>query len=74
MESICSETCLQIDWTRLIYLLTDYTIKQEVSLQVYFYDALIEGLKSIEDFEASNAMALNNMLLGLYAHNLYREV
>lgn len=70
----------QVNWTQLIYLLTKEQIKPmniintAVRVQVYFYDALDQGLKSLEEFKAEDPMQLNNALLGLYARNLYHEV
>lgn len=64
----------QVNWTQLIYLLTKRQIKPEVRVQVYFYDALAQGLKSLEEFKDEDPMQLNNALLGLYARNLYHEV
>ncbi|XP_076634122.1 endothelin-converting enzyme 1 isoform X2 [Colletes latitarsis] len=63
-----------IDWTRLIFMLTKEKIQPEVNVQVYFYDALVQGLKNLEAFEAKDAIGLNNALLGLYAHDVYHKV
>ncbi|XP_076634121.1 endothelin-converting enzyme 1 isoform X1 [Colletes latitarsis] len=62
-----------IDWTRLIFMLTKEKIQPEVNVQVYFYDALVQGLKNLEAFEAKDAIGLNNALLGLYAHDVYHK-
>lgn len=50
------------------------TINTTVRVQIYFYNALDQGLKSLEEFKAEDPMQLNNALLGLYARNLYHEV
>ncbi|XP_034175923.2 endothelin-converting enzyme homolog [Osmia lignaria lignaria] len=63
-----------VNWTQLIYLLTKRQIKPEARVQVYFYDALAQGLKSLEKFKNEDPMQLNNALLGLYARNLYHEL
>lgn len=43
-------------------------------LQIYFQDALIKGLRKLEEFGKEDAMSLNNAIMGLYAHKLYQEV
>ncbi|XP_003707770.2 endothelin-converting enzyme 1 [Megachile rotundata] len=69
-----------VNWTQLIYLLTKEqikpmnTINTTVRVQVYFYNVLDQGLKSLEEFKAEDPMQLNNALLGLYARNLYHEL
>ncbi|XP_068965497.1 neprilysin-1-like [Bombus flavifrons] len=62
-----------INWTHLIYLLTNEKVQPEVKVQVYFYDALSKGLKNLEKFE-EDPMTLHNALLGLYVHNLYHKL
>ncbi|XP_053997931.1 neprilysin-1-like [Hylaeus anthracinus] len=63
-----------VDWTHLIYVLTKAKVLPNAYVQVYFYDALIKGLKNLAEFEARDAAQLNNALLGLYAHNLYHKL
>ncbi|XP_043510483.1 endothelin-converting enzyme 1-like [Frieseomelitta varia] len=63
-----------VNWTQLILLLTNGLVEPNTKVQVYFYDALDKGLKSLEKFGQENSMLLHNALLGLYARNLYQEL
>ncbi|XP_060815652.1 neprilysin-1-like [Bombus pascuorum] len=63
-----------INWSHLIYLLTNEKVKPEVKVQVYFYDALSKGLKNLERLEEEDPMTLHNALLGLYVRNLYHKL
>ncbi|KAK1116663.1 hypothetical protein K0M31_018204 [Melipona bicolor] len=63
-----------VNWTQLIFLLTNELVHPETKVQVYFYDALEKGLRSLEKFGQENPMLLHNALLGLYARNLYQEL
>ncbi|XP_071876239.1 neprilysin-1 [Bombus fervidus] len=63
-----------INWSHLIYLLTNEKVKPEVKVQVYFYDALSKGLKNLEQLEEEDPMILHNALLGLYVRNLYHKL
>ncbi|XP_076648540.1 neprilysin isoform X2 [Halictus rubicundus] len=66
--------CKIINWPQLIKYLTKYNIEPEVYVQVYFYDALIKGLKNLEEFGSKSPIELNNALLGLYAQTLYQQL
>ncbi|CAK9799137.1 Endothelin-converting enzyme homolog [Anthophora quadrimaculata] len=63
-----------VNWSQLIYNLTKKEIVPETKAQVYFYDALAAGLKSLDDLWETEPMLLHNALLGLYARNLYHEL
>ncbi|CAK9828523.1 nep-2 [Anthophora retusa] len=63
-----------VNWSQLIYNLTKKEIVPETRAQVYFYDALAAGLKSLDVLWETEPMLLHNALLGLYARNLYHEL
>ncbi|XP_076243957.1 endothelin-converting enzyme homolog [Calliopsis andreniformis] len=63
-----------VNWTSLFYSLVKTKVGPDTHVQVYFYDALVQGLKSLEGVREKSPMQLNNALLGLYAHDLYREL
>ncbi|CAK9814996.1 nep-2 [Anthophora plagiata] len=63
-----------VNWSQLIYNLTKREIVPETRAQVYFYDALAAGLKSLDNLWETEPMLLHNALLGLYARNLYHEL
>lgn len=64
-----------MNWTQLIRSLTEMDmITSEANIQIYFYTALIKGLRGLEKFSKEDPIGLNNAILGLYAHKLYQEV
>ncbi|KAM0728001.1 Endothelin-converting enzyme 2 [Formica fusca] len=64
-----------VNWTQLIRSLTGMDmITSEANIQIYFYTALIKGLRELEKFSKEDPAGLNNAILGLYAHNLYQEL
>ncbi|KAG7207561.1 hypothetical protein KM043_009186 [Ampulex compressa] len=68
------EECKIVNWTHLIHSLTGNFVEPDGELQIYFYDELIKGLNSLDEFRQSNEMQLNNALLGLYARYFYKEL
>ncbi|XP_050461245.1 neprilysin-2-like [Cataglyphis hispanica] len=64
-----------VNWTQLIRSLTEMDmITSEANIQIYFYTALIKGLRGLEKFSKDDPIGLNNAILGLYAHKLYQEL
>lgn len=43
-------------------------------LHIYLYEELMNGLSELEKFAEKDPMSLNNAIMALYAHKLYREV
>ncbi|XP_076763845.1 endothelin-converting enzyme 1 [Xylocopa sonorina] len=62
-----------INWTQLIKSLTREWIQPNITVQVYFSDALTKGMESLYDFADRFPRNLHNALLGLYANKLYHE-
>ncbi|RLU21087.1 hypothetical protein DMN91_007703, partial [Ooceraea biroi] len=62
--------CAFINWTQLINSLGI----NEINDNIYIHTALIESLLKLEEFSMKEPMSLNNAIMGLYAHKLYREL
>ncbi|XP_077262705.1 endothelin-converting enzyme 2 isoform X1 [Temnothorax americanus] len=73
LEELQSNSNL-VNWAQLIPSLTGLDMNTSESIQVYFYTALTKGLRKLEEYAKKDPMGLNNAIMGLYAHRLYREL
>ncbi|XP_014481809.1 PREDICTED: uncharacterized protein LOC106748107 [Dinoponera quadriceps] len=68
-----------VNWTQLVHSLLGADMIEANSindndLHIYLYGGLMKGLHELKQFAKQDPMSLNNAIMALYAHKLYREL